>query len=103
MSNVNDMGPKNRAELYRVKAANFKKLKVYFTAFGILDLVMAVVWIFLMLKKSPGAGFAEAYRNEPVFFWVGIFFAVTAIFAWLFIPLLKRLMFKEFEGEDFVE
>ena len=103
MSNVNGTGSKNRAELYREKAANFKKLKKYYIFAGIMDLVLAVIWVFLLVRKSPGMGFAQAYSNNPLYFWLCIFFVVTAILSFLFIPLMRRLTFKGFEDEDIVE
>lgn len=92
-----------RAEEYREKAANFKKLKAMFTVIGVMDLVLAVIWFVLFLRKSPDMEFAQAYKNEPLFLWLSVFFIVIAILSWLLIPLMKKLTFKGYDGEDMVE
>ena len=92
-----------KAEEYREKAENFKKLKRMLMVTVIGDLVLAILWAFIWVKKSSGMGFAQAYKNEPLYFWLCIMFVVFAILSWLCIPLMRRLSFRDVDNEDMVE
>jgi hypothetical protein len=47
-----------RAEEYREKVERFKRLKLISIITVITDLVMAVIWIFLFVKRTSGMEFS---------------------------------------------
>ena len=92
-----------RAEEYREKAERFRKIKILYTFTGIADVVLAVVWAFIFVKKTSGMEFSQAVKTEPLYFGMCILFAVSAVFFWLWIPFTRKVMFKDFDSEDIVE
>ena len=92
-----------RAEEYREKAESFRRQKKLFIFTGIVDLILAVIWAFLFIKKTSGMEFGQAVKTEPLYFGMCILFAVSAVFFWLWISFMRKLMFRDFDNEDIVE
>jgi cytochrome bd-type quinol oxidase subunit 2 len=92
-----------RAEEYREKVERFKRLKLISIITVITDLVMAVIWIFLFVKRISGMEFSQAVKSEPMYFIVCILFLVGAVGMLLYIPFVRKMLFKDFDGEDIVE
>ena len=47
--------------------------------------------------------FSQAVKSEPMYFIVCILFLVGAVGMLLYIPFVRKMLFKEFDSEDIVE